>query len=101
MMFKRCTAIVVLAFACAAGVPVAAAQQSSQPQAAQQEFVPIDQLPQLPPQDQLPAAPLLIGAYVFVPAVLFLYLVSLARRMSAVQREIERLEMDLRRPGRA
>ena len=100
MIFKRCAILFVLALACVAGssAVTAASQQSSQPPAAQEEFIPIDQLP---PQDQLPAAPLLIGAYVFVPAVLFLYLFSLARRMSAVQREIERLEIDLRRPGRA
>lgn len=70
-------------------VPVAAQQPEQQ-----DEFIPISELP---PQDVLPAAPLLIGAYVFVPVVLFLYLVSLARRMSSVQREIERLESELKR----
>jgi hypothetical protein len=64
----------------------------------QEEFVPIDQLP---PQEQLAAAPLLIGAYVFVLAVLFLYLVSLSRRLAVVQREVERLDADLKRTGRA
>jgi CcmD family protein len=63
----------------------------------QEEFLPIDQLP---PTDQLPAAPLLIGAYSFVVVMLFLYVISVARRLGTVQREIERLEADARRSGR-
>jgi len=63
----------------------------------QDEFVPISELP---PQDQLPAAPLLIGAYVFVLAVFFAYVLSVARRLSGVQRDIARLEGDLARRGR-
>ena len=55
----------------------------------QDEFVPISQLPA---QDQLPAAPLLIGAYAFVWAALCGYVISLARRVSAVQRDVARLE---------
>jgi CcmD family protein len=60
----------------------------------QDEFVPIDQLP---PQDQLPAAPLLVAAYSFVVLALFAYLVSLARRLGVVQRELDRLQSDVRR----
>ena len=63
----------------------------------QDEFVPIDELP---PQDQLPAAPLLVAAYSFVALALFAYVVSVARRMATVQRELERLESDLKRTGR-
>ena len=63
----------------------------------QDEFVPIDELP---PQDQLPAAPLLVAAYSFVALALFAYVVSVARRMATVQRELERLESDLKRSGR-
>ena len=59
-----------------------------------EEFVPIDELP---PEDQLPAAPLVIGAYSFVWLAFFLYLVSVARRMSTVQSEVERLETDMRK----
>ena len=45
---------------------------SAQEQPKQQEvFTPIDQLP---PQEQLPAAPLLVGAYVFVLLTLFGYM---------------------------
>ena len=72
--------------------------QSAQPPEQQGEFIPVDQLP---PQDQLPAAPLLITAYSFVALALFAYLVSVARRLSTVQREIERLESDLKRTGRS
>ena len=51
--------------------------------------MPIDELP---PQDQLPAAPLLVAAYAFVVLALFAYVVSLARRLGGVQRDVERLE---------
>jgi CcmD family protein len=64
----------------------------------QNEFVPIDQLP---PQEQLPAAPLLIAAYAVVLIALFVYVVSVARRLSAVQRELTRLESDMKRGTRA
>jgi len=59
--------------------------------------VPIDELP---PQDQLPAAPLLVVAYAFVVLALFAYLVSVARRLGAVQRDLERLQAELKRSGR-
>ena len=71
--------------------------QQPQQQQQQQEFVPIDELP---PQDQLPAAPLLVTAYSFVVLALFAYVVSVARRLSGVQRELDRLESDLKRRGR-
>ena len=80
-------------------VPVAAAQQSgpstppTQPEQLD-EFVPIDELP---PQDQLPAAPLLITAYAFVGLALFVYVLSVARRLSVVQRELERLDSEMKR----
>jgi CcmD family protein len=63
----------------------------------QDEFVPIDELP---PQDQLPAAPLLVTAYAFVVLVLFAYVVSVARRLGGVQRELDRLQSDLKRSDR-
>jgi CcmD family protein len=90
----RAVVIVLLAVACV-HVPVVSA--AAQPPKQAETYVPIDQLP---PQDQLPAAPLLVGAYVFVPVVLFLYVLSVARRMTAVQREMERLEADIKRSGR-
>jgi len=76
--------------------PARATLHAQQPQPLD-EFVPIDQLP---PQDQLPAAPLLVAAYAFVVLALFAYLVSVARRLGGVQRELERLQSDLKRGGR-
>jgi len=73
-----------------------AAQQQPPPQ--QTEYVPIDQLP---PEERLSAAPLLIGAYSFVLIALFLYVGSLARRLTSVQREIERLDTTLKHGGKA
>ena len=72
------------------GSTVLAAQTPQQ----QDEFVPIDQLP---PQDQLPAAPLLVAAYSFVALALFAYVVSVAKRLTKVQRDLERLDSDIKR----
>ena len=74
--------------------PVLWARQPEQ----QNEFIPIDQLP---PQDQLPAAPLLVAAYAIVVVALFVYVMSVARRLTSVQRELERLESDIKRGTRA
>jgi len=72
---------------------------SAQEQPKQQEvFTPIDQLP---PQEQLPAAPLLVGAYVFVLLTLFGYIFMMSRRMTVIQREVDRLDNDLKRSGRS
>lgn len=87
-----------LLFAVLITAGVAAQQPEPQPQpqpappAATDEFVPISQLP---PQDQLPAAPLLIGAYAFVWVALFAYLLSVGRRLTRVQTEVQRLESDI------
>ena len=87
----------VLVFGVLPAAAQQAAPQSSQPEQ-QNEFIPIDQLP---PQDQLPAAPLLVAAYAIVMLALFFYVVSVARRLTTVQREMERLESDLKRGTRA
>jgi CcmD family protein len=75
--------------------PGALAQQP--PPKPQDEFVPISELP---PQDQLPSAPLLIAAYAFVWLALGGYVLSVARRLTAVQREIDRLDPQGRKGGR-
>ena len=99
---KRWCAVLAVVFVSA--VMSVSAQQPSPPtsptsQPSQQnEFIPIDQLP---PQEQLAAAPLLIGAYVFVLAVLFLYVLSVARRLTNVQRELDRLDSTIKQGGRA
>ena len=72
---------------------VAGAQQSKQ----QGEFLPVDQLP---PTESMPAAPLLITAYAFVMIVLFVYVFSVARRLSAVQQELTRLDATMKQSGR-
>jgi hypothetical protein len=63
----------------------------------QDEFVPIDELP---PQDQLPAAPLLVGAYAFVLVVLFVYVVSVSRRLVGVERDMARLQSEVARSAK-
>lgn len=80
------------------GVPGIVTLQAQQPPPPEQqnEFVPIDELP---PQDQLPAAPLLVAAYSCVVLALFAYVVSIARRIGGVQRELARLESDLKHNG--
>ena len=93
-ILKRSCAVLLLLLVW--GGAAVTAQQPPPPQ--QSEFTPIDQLP---PQEQMAAAPLLIGAYSFVLVVLFLYLVSVARRLTSVQGEIERLEASLKQSGKA
>jgi len=70
----------------------------AQPSEQTKEYTPISQLP---PTEQIPAARLLVAAYSFVLVAVFLYVVTVARRLTAVQREVERLEADVKRTGRA
>jgi CcmD family protein len=95
MVFLK-RALVYLAFPLVIAAVPAIAQQPAQPEQ-QTEFVPIDQLP---PQEQMPAAPLLVSAYSILVLALFAYVVSVARRLAVVQREVERLETDLKRGTR-
>ena len=74
----------VLAVMPAAGLSVAA-QQQPPPKAAQDEFVPIDQLP---PEERLPAAPLLIAAYAVAWVAIAGYLFSIWRRLARVEHEL-------------
>ena len=94
----RTLAAVVLTLMCVSAPLVAQAPApSGQAPKNQGEYVPIDQLP---PQDQLPAAPLLIAAYSFVLMVFFLYVVSLARRLTSVQRDVDRLGATLKQSSK-
>lgn len=93
MTIIRALAIAVIALLLSAAPPLTSGA-GAQPPEPQDEFVPIDQLP---PTEEFPAARLVIAAYVFVPVVLFLYLMSLARKMAVVQREIDRLDAELKR----
>ena len=62
-----------------------ATPRRAQAQPAQEEFVPIDELP---PEDQLPAAPLLITAYAAAWIAVLAYLWSLWRRLGQVEQDL-------------
>ena len=85
-----CVAVVLL---CGA----APAAFAAQPPAPQDEFKPVGNNPA---PEQIPAAPLLIGAYIVVLGGLFAYVISLSRRLGAVQQDVQRLEGELKRRGR-
>jgi CcmD family protein len=89
----------VMTFAALILLLAAGSIAAEQPQQTEQQkgFAPVSELP---PQDQLPAAPLLVSAYAFVWLAVFGYVVSVARRLSVVQRECERLEADISRGHR-
>jgi CcmD family protein len=81
---------VVAASLLLAGAPGAVAQESQAPrgpasQAAQDEYVPIDQLPE---SEKLPAAPFLTGAYAFAWLAILVYLLMLWRRLGRVEQEL-------------
>ena len=89
--------ILVVALACGLATAWSApAMAQSQPPQPQDGFVAVGDAPV---QEQIPAAPLLIGAYMVVLGGLFVYVVSLAKRLTAVQRDVDRLERDLARRG--
>ena len=76
---------VLLVILCAVAAPVAAEMQPPPSSAAQDGFVPIDQLQ---PKEQLPAAPLVMAAYSVAWLVIFGYVWSIWRRLSQVEQEI-------------
>jgi CcmD family protein len=94
MLMRWCAVVVLLLVSW--GILAGAQQQLQQPKQ-QEEFIPVDQLP---PTESMPAAPLLIGAYAFVMIVLFVYVLSVARRLTAVQQELNRLDATIRQGGR-
>jgi hypothetical protein len=97
-VWMRTLAAVVLMLMCvSAPLKAQAPQPSGQAPKNQSEYTPIDQLP---PEDRLPAAPLLIAAYSFVMVVFFLYIVSLARRLTSVQRDVDRLGATLKQSSK-
>jgi CcmD family protein len=74
----------LLLAAAPAWTPTLDAQQPP-PKPAEDEFVPVDQLP---PNEQLPAAPLLIAAYSVAWIAVAGYLFSIWRRLDRVDRDI-------------
>jgi len=75
-------AVVVLCTVWAGGETTVAAQP---PEAAQDEFVPMGDIP---PEDQLPAAPLLVAAYSVVWAIAIGYMWTIWRRLGTVEQEL-------------
>ena len=80
-------AVVVLVLL-ASAVPVAAQPEQPSPAGAQEEFVPVKDLPH---QEQLPGGPLVLAAYGFVWAVLLVYVWTIWRRLGKVEREMRAL----------
>ena len=72
-----------------------ATPEVSQPTPGQEGYVPLKDLPPSESRESLPAAPLVVGAYAFVWAVLVVYLWSIWRRLSRVQAEIGDLQRRL------
>jgi CcmD family protein len=75
---RRMVAAILLAFTLGLA-PVAA-----QPQPAQEEFVPVTDAE----TERLPAAPLVMSAYAVAWLLIFLYVWSLWRRLSRVERDL-------------
>lgn len=92
-------ALLLAALVCAS--PRAASQPPAgeQPKPVEQfgEYVPLEDLP---PTEQIPAARLVIIAYAFVWGAVLFYVVTVARRLGSVQREVERLEIDMKQGKR-
>ena len=71
----------------------APAPTAAAPRAAQNEFVPVTDLP---PAEQMPAGPLVLGAYGFIWAAVLVYVFLLSRRLAAVQKDIDALKRHTR-----
>jgi len=91
---RRLLVILLLASASGAAPTLSAQEPPSEPQGA---FVPAESLPQ---RERIPAAPLLVSAYGFVMLVLFGYVISVSRRLTAVRNDIGRLEGEIKRSSR-
>jgi CcmD family protein len=71
------------------GLSAAAASQPQPPQPAQEEFVPLDQLPR---EAELPAAPMVIAAYSFVWVAFLVYIFSMIKRVKKLESDVRTLE---------
>lgn len=89
-VLRRCGLAALLALVVAVAMPMPVEAQGSTaaptPSAARDEFVPLDELP---PEAELPAAPLVVAAYSAIWVLVLLYVWSLSRRLTRVQREID------------
>ena len=88
---RTVTLLLVLVAAGAPGIHAQAAQTPQAPTttAAQDEYVPIDQLPE---SEKLPAAPYLIGAYLVVWGALLIYVLMLWRRLGRVEADLRQAQ---------
>ena len=75
----------------------ASVQQPPAPTPAQEGFVPIDQLA---PKEVLPAAPLVIAAYSVAWIAIFVYLVTIWKRLASVEKEMAALGQRVASGGR-
>lgn len=80
--------VLLAAVLLAAALAMPAVVLAQPPPAASQEYLPVDPSTA---QEQLPAAPLVMGAYAIVWIVVVLYLWSIWRRLSTVEREIAQI----------
>jgi CcmD family protein len=90
VLVTRIARTLALALLLVGGASITNAQPAQTPDApmttaAQEEYVPIDQLPE---SEKLPAAPFLIAAYVVVWAALLVYVLSLWRRLGRVEADL-------------
>ncbi|HXG88992.1 MAG TPA: hypothetical protein VNJ02_11710 [Vicinamibacterales bacterium] len=83
--------LLIVLFAIGVAAPMVVNAQPPQP--AQEEFVPVDQLP---PEAELPAARMVIGAYVFVWVAFVAYIFTLVKRVKKVEGDLAMLERDRR-----
>lgn len=63
-----------------------AAPQAPSTTAAQDEYLPLDQLPE---NEKLPAAPFLVGAYAVAWVVILVYVLMLWRRLARVEADLQ------------
>ena len=82
--FARILSIVVALFAMAGGPSLIA--QSQKPPAAQEGFVPIDELGDV--KEELPATPLVAAAYGIAWLAVLVYVWTVWRRVNQVEREL-------------
>jgi CcmD family protein len=102
-------AIWLVLLICAVLARAASAQQPApqQPQAqpptstgaAQEGFVPVDQLPK--PQDTIPAPRLVAAAYGFVWLAVLVYVWSVRKRLTTVERELQAITRRVDSGGRS
>ena len=81
---------------CGAGVPLSLGAHQP-PRPAQEEFLPIDQLP---PDEKLPAARFLIAAYAVAWVAVGAYLWSIRQRLGKVEREMGEVSRRVQQGGR-